>query len=83
MSLSIFFAKRKARLFYIFVSFAIGLLLFASAQAQNSFTGYSADKTLRSNARVNPSTLGMELAIPLPSYPGRAGSSLPNAVTYS
>jgi hypothetical protein len=83
MSLSVSVAKRKALLSYTLVSFLTGLLLVVNVTAQNSFTGYSADKTLRSNARVNPSTLGMELAIPLPSYPGRAGSSLPNAVTYS
>jgi hypothetical protein len=83
MSLSVFAAKQRSLLSYILVSFLIGLLLVVDISAQNSFTGYNADKTLRSNARINPSTLGMQISIPLPSYPGRAGTSLPNSLEYS
>lgn len=60
----------------IFISL---VALFASAQEK---TGMSADQTLRSNARVNPSTLGMELSIPLAAYPGRGpGASV--SLSYS
>lgn len=41
------------------------------------------DQVLRSNARINPSTLAMEMAIPLGSYPGRAGNDLTNTLQYS
>jgi len=52
--------------------------------AQNSRnTDYNPDKSLRSNARVNPSTLAMELSIPVGGYPGRGGSGLPVSFTYS
>jgi hypothetical protein len=42
-----------------------------------------ADKNLKSSARVNPSTLAMELSIPLMVYPGRDGNSLPVSLSYS
>ena len=41
------------------------------------------DQVLKSNARVNPSTLAMEMSIPLGGYRGRAGSSLSNTLNYS
>lgn len=46
-------------------------------------TDHSPDSALKSNARVNPSTLAMELSIPLGGYPGRAGSGLPISLNYS
>ncbi|MDQ3801221.1 MAG: hypothetical protein M3384_17510, partial [Acidobacteriota bacterium] len=45
-------------------------------------TNNSADQTLRSGGRVNPSSLGMEMDIPLGTYKGR-GTSLPLNLTYS
>lgn len=42
----------------------------------------TADQTLHSTGRVNPSTLAMEMQIPLGSYPGR-GLSLPINLSYS
>ena len=63
------------------------LLLFltvAAAFAQSTrSTDYSPDKTLKSNARVNPSTLAMEMNVPLGDFPGRAGNSLPVSFDYS
>src|SRR5258708_25501678 len=58
---------------------------FTMSFGQNSArnTDYGADKSLKSNARINPSTLAMELSIPIAVYPGRAGSSLPVAFDYS
>lgn len=54
----------------------------ASAQSVQH-TENKADLALKSDLRVDPSTLGMSISIPLASYPGRAGLSLPVAVTYS
>lgn len=41
------------------------------------------DSNLKSSARVNPSTLAMEMSIPLASYPGRRGNSTPITLKYS
>jgi hypothetical protein len=38
-------------------------------------TDFNPDKSLKSNARVNPSTLAMELSVPIAGFPGRAGAS--------
>ena len=52
--------------------------------AQNiQYTENKPDLALRSETRVDPSTLGMSISIPLASYPGRAGMGLPVALTYS
>ena len=52
--------------------------------AQNiQHTENKPDLGLRSDARVDPSTLGMSFSIPLASYPGRAGHDIPVAITYS
>ena len=51
--------------------------------AQNiQHTENKPDLALRSDIRVDPSTLGMSFSIPLASYPGRAGHGLPVAITY-
>jgi RHS repeat-associated protein len=56
----------------------------ALAQAQDiQHTQNKADQSLRSDARVDPSTLGMAIQIPLGSYAGRGGTSLPIAINYS
>ena len=59
----------------------LSLALFASAaRAQNvQYTNNKADQALRSDMRIDPSTLGMSLQIPLGAYPGR-GISLPLCV---
>lgn len=78
--------SRNANVLRIVSSIWVVLLLGSLSYSQNNSrndTTYNADKTLRSNARVNPSTLAMEFSLPLPSYPGRAGSSLPNVLSYS
>ena len=46
-------------------------------------TGNKADQNLRSLAHVNPSTLAMEMSVPLMSYPGRNGNSLSVDFRYS
>jgi RHS repeat-associated protein len=77
-------AKRFSSI--VSVNLCIGLLLVCaisgSAQTTRN-TDYSPDKTLQSNARVNPSTLAMELSIPLGGYTGRAGNSMPVTFDYT
>jgi len=46
-------------------------------------TSSKPDATFRSISRVDPRTLGMNLQIPLGSYPGRGGTSLPLSISYS
>src|SRR5258708_33213882 len=62
----------------------LSLALFASAaRAQNvQYTNNKADQALRSDMRIDPSTLGMSVQIPLGAYPGR-GISLPVTLNYS
>src|SRR6185295_18029407 len=47
------------------------------------YTQNVADTTLRSRFRVDPSTLGLSLQIPLANYPGRGGAQLPVTLYYS
>lgn len=59
-------------------------LMVALASAQNvEHNSKSADLALRSDLKVNPSTHGLELQIPLASYSGRAGFGLPVSLSYS
>jgi RHS repeat-associated protein len=56
----------------------------ASAQTPNvQFTNKTVDFGDRGEVKVNPSTLGMEIQIPLSNYPGRAGLNLPVTLSYS
>jgi hypothetical protein len=62
----------------------LGLLISnAKATGDVKNTDNKADKNLKSIARVNPSTLAMEMSIPLMNYPGRAGNTLPVGISYS
>ncbi|MCO6512692.1 MAG: hypothetical protein J5I65_18060 [Aridibacter famidurans] len=45
-------------------------------------TEANADKILKGNGRVNPSTLAMEIDLPLGKYPGR-GINVPISISYS
>ena len=58
----------------------LGLMLSASAQEYNK---NKPDQALKADARVDPSTLGMSLGVPLGGAPGRAGASLPISLRYS
>jgi RHS repeat-associated protein len=59
------------------------LFLFSTVFGQGAqYTENKADQTLRSSGRVNPSSLGMEIDIPLGSYPGR-GINVPISLSYS
>ena len=50
---------------------------------EKDHTENTPNTALRSYARVDPSTLGMSLQIPLGNYPGRAGHDLPVVLSYS
>ncbi|MDQ5844385.1 MAG: hypothetical protein M3539_03735, partial [Acidobacteriota bacterium] len=64
-----------------------GLLILGCASGTRAqsiqHTENRADQALRSDRRVDPSTLGMSLSIPLGGYPGRAGTDLPITLNYS
>ena len=59
-------------------------LCLAPAGAQTvEHTENQPDQALKSEARVDPSTLGMGLQVPLGGMPGRAGTGLPVGLSYS
>lgn len=67
------------------ISIICSLILSVSASifAQNAqHNENKADQTLRGSGRINPSTLAMEIDIPLGSYPGR-GINVPISLSYS
>lgn len=78
----------KRYLIWKFGLAGIGWLIILTILATAVFAqekAYSSNKTaqtLRSNGWVNPSTLGLEMDIPLTSYPGRGGS-VPVSLSYS
>jgi RHS repeat-associated protein len=54
------------------------------AQAQSiQYTQNKPDQAMRSAMRVDPSTLGLSIEVPLSSYPARGGASLPINLSYS
>jgi RHS repeat-associated protein len=60
------------------------LCLDQQAFAQNAqSTHNTADEALKSDFRVDPSTLGLNITIPFGGYSGRAGLSVPVGVRYS
>jgi YD repeat-containing protein len=76
------FMAHSGRRALLCATFALGLGLTLSAEAQE-YTKNQPDQALRSDARVDPSTLGMSLSVPLGGAPGRAGASLPISLRYS
>lgn len=62
----------------------LGILAIISIEAQPpvKHTEGNRDQAMRSNGRVNASTLGMEIDIPLGNYPGR-GINIPVTLSYS
>lgn len=73
---------RSAGLFFI-----TALVLFiasSESQAQSiQYTQNKPDQALRSAMRVDPSTLGLSIDVPIGSYQGRGGTSLPVNLSYS
>ena len=72
--------RSATRIIFAFIILLATTTLFGQDPPQ--YTKNTADQTLRSNGRVNPSTLGLEIDIPLGGYPGR-GISLPLSLSYS
>lgn len=69
-------------LFY-FSTFFFAAETFAQSQGNKQYTENKADLALRSEARIDPSTLAMSLEIPLGGAPGRAGTSVSSVLRYS
>jgi RHS repeat-associated protein len=63
------------------------LVIFSSAVLSRSqsiqYTQDKPDQTLRSVMTVNPSTLGLNINVPLAGYPSRGSTSLPISLSYS
>lgn len=60
-----------------------GILSTNGFSQDKQYTENKPDQALRSSARIDPSTLGMSLEIPLGGAPGRAGVNLPISLRYS
>ncbi|HEV8592617.1 MAG TPA: hypothetical protein VGQ55_10980, partial [Pyrinomonadaceae bacterium] len=70
------------RKFVAIIIIFLGILRSAFGQTVQQ-TQNKADQVLRSTGRVNPSTLALELSIPLGVYGGRAGNGKPVTLEYS
>jgi len=55
----------------------------AASSPQAKDTGNKADRNIQSLARINPSTLAMEMSLPIFKYPGRGGHSFAFGFNYS
>ena len=77
----------SSRLFHISLShlfiFAFFGFAFGQAAPVTEKTKDTPDQILRSNARVNPSTLAMELSVPIADFQGRGKLSMPLVFNYS
>ena len=69
--------KKANSIAAVFIILAVFSAVFGQQHTENK-----ADQVLRGSGRVNASTLGMELEIPLGSYPGR-GINVPITLSYS
>ncbi|MBL8181385.1 MAG: RHS repeat protein [Blastocatellia bacterium] len=61
----------------------VGVAQGGVSSPQNKETAHKPDQNFKSLARINPSTLAMELEVGLMSYPGRNGNSFPVNINYS
>lgn len=66
---------------FVFALYAVAIVSVFAQNGRNP--DYSPDASLKSNARVNPSTLAMEISVPITSYPGRGGNPTPVTFNYS
>jgi RHS repeat-associated protein len=73
----------SSQVLIVLVMLFLGGIFSASAQSSVEDSKNKPDQTLRSNARINPSTLAMELSIPIDGLPGRAGATMPLVFNYS
>lgn len=75
--------RRAALVMVLAVTWCIALQSGQVFGQERDYTKNTADATLRSQARIDPSSLGMGLQISLGEYSGRGGSSLPIVLNYS
>ncbi len=64
------------------ISLILALVISSSSATFAQENDNTADRALKGSGRVNPSTLAMEISIPLGSYPGR-GINVPISLSYS
>lgn len=78
-------AGSTRRLFLVILLIAVGqfVVLARDAAPNVQFNQKSVDFGARGALRVNPTTLALELQIPLGDYPGRAGLNVPVTISYS
>src|ERR1044072_7314312 len=82
--LSIAALSHPAGLSLVVALFVLLLRLSANGQTpQKPNTDSALDNRMRSNATVDPLSLGLQLSINLGSYPGRDGLALPITMSYS
>ncbi|MDQ3748275.1 MAG: hypothetical protein M3367_04540 [Acidobacteriota bacterium] len=81
ISLSLKSLKLLRRSLFILLMISGSLVGTMLAQDKQD-TDNNADQTLRSSGRVNPSSFGLEMDIPLGAYPGR-GINVPVSISYS
>lgn len=75
---------REALTTVLILFFLPYVLTVMSGFAQGDISSeFKSDQNLKSAARVNPSTLALEFSLPLGSYQGRNGNSIPIVMTYS
>jgi hypothetical protein len=74
---------RLRRIILMLLGFLAALVAPISARAQQQETRFKPDATLKAEARVDPTTLAMNLRIVLGQSPGRNGASLPVYINYS
>ena len=67
----------------VLLTFALVSASQALGQSSMAHTADKVDQTLRGNARINPSTLAVEMSVPIADMPGRGGASMPLVFQYS
>jgi RHS repeat-associated protein len=72
-----------ALMFIVWGLFACPAAVMGQDPSTIQHTQNKPDQALRSEARVDPSTHGMSIEIPLGMLPGRAGVNVPVSITYS
>lgn len=76
--------QRKELFSKLLVLLCCSMIFHSNSKAQNiDYTENLPDRALRSDVKIDPSTLALHLHVPLSSYAGRGGSNLEVALNYS
>jgi RHS repeat-associated protein len=80
-----FYTPAIGRVVVLLFAFELLLLILpVLSRAQSiQYTHDKPDQALRSVMRVDPSTLGLSIDVPIANYPGRGGTSMPISLSYS